>query len=71
MPLGLAARGCPGMRGHNEDGEAEGGARAEARRKGESWEVLWAGAGPETCRLGIPGRNGLSPKFGGGRKRVY
>jgi hypothetical protein len=36
LPLGLAARGCPGMRRHGEDGEAKGGARAEARRKGRA-----------------------------------
>lgn len=36
LPLGLAAGGCPGIRGHDEDGETEGGARAEARRKGRA-----------------------------------
>lgn len=33
---GLAAGGCSGMRGHDENGEAEGGTRAEARRKGRA-----------------------------------
>lgn len=36
-----------------------------------SWEVSWTEAGPEASKFGIPGRNGLSPKFEGGRKRGY
>lgn len=57
------------MRGHSEDGEAKGGARTEARRKGRAGRLSQGRAGPEASRLGIPGKNGLSPKFGGGRRR--